>query len=82
MLFPLATLGTLLLEGWGGSWRSFGDTPVSDLLMSQYVTAHRVTPMDGYLFGGVHFMLTNMCLFDYAYCFASKNFSMQIKAVY
>ena len=27
-------------------------------------------------------MLTIACLFDYAYCFASKKLSMQIKAAY
>ena len=46
-LFLLAALGTLFLENWGGSWRSFGDTPFPDPLMSQYVTAHMVSPMDG-----------------------------------
>ena len=29
------------------SRRSFGDTPVQDPRKSQYVTAHRVSPMDG-----------------------------------
>ena len=46
-LFPLAALGTLFLESWGSSWRIFGDTQVPDPLMSQYVTAHRVSPIDG-----------------------------------
>ena len=46
-LFPLATLGTLFLEDWGGPWRSSGDIPVPDPLVSQRVTAHMVSPIDG-----------------------------------
>ena len=40
-------------------WSSFGDTPVPDPLMSEFMTAHKVSPMDGvriYKMGGTfHF---------------------------
>ena len=49
-LFPLASLDTLFLESWAGSWRSFGDTLVPNPLMSQFLTAHRVSAMDGVFF--------------------------------
>ena len=48
----LASLDTLFLESWAGSWRSFGDTLVPNPLMSQFVTAHRVSAMDGVFFRG------------------------------
>ena len=44
-LFPLAALGTLFLENC--VVHGFSDTPFPDHLMSRYVTAHRVSPMDG-----------------------------------
>ena len=50
--FPIATLSTLFPESLGGSWRSIAGTPVPDLLMSQYVMAHRVSPMDSDLLDG------------------------------
>ena len=59
--------------------------------MSQYVKAHRVCQMDDvfirwdtfwYILDGGTFHVNLMCLFNYAYCFASKKLSMQIMAAY
>ena len=76
MLFPLTIMGTLFLESLGGSRRSFGDTPVPDLLMRQYVTTQMGLShgWDTYEMG-IHFLLTIICLFNYACCFASIKFS-------
>ena len=90
--FLLRPLSYIILEllyvlySWrvgGDSRRSFGDTPAPDLLMSQYVKAHRFCQMDDDdLLDGGTFHVNLMCLFNYAYCFASKKLSMQIMAAY